>query len=83
VTNGRVEILHAGVLVATHAQRLAANHADRRPRVRSAPVALRARDATTAMSVSRLADVKRQRLLRRRDLSHRAGLGTPGDQCGD
>lgn len=51
-----MEILHAGVLVATHAQRLAPDHADRASRARSAPVALRARDATTGMSVSRLAN---------------------------
>ena len=54
VTGGLVEILHAGVLVATHAQRLAPDHADRAPR--TTPVALRARDATTGMSVSRLAN---------------------------
>ncbi len=54
VTGGLVEILHAGVLVATHAQRLAPDHADRNPR--TAPVALRARDATTGMSMSRLAN---------------------------
>lgn len=54
VTGGLVEILHAGVLVATHAQRLPPDHADRSPR--TAPVALRARDATTGMSVSRLAN---------------------------
>lgn len=32
VTGGLVEILHAGVLVATHAQRLKADQADRAPR---------------------------------------------------
>ncbi|MCL3863278.1 hypothetical protein M1R94_19960 [Actinotalea sp. K2] len=55
-----MEVLHAGVLVATHAQRLAPDHADRGSRTstpRRAPVALRARDATTGMSVTRLADV--------------------------
>lgn len=56
VSGGLVEILHAGVLVATHAQRLAPDHADRAPKARTAPVALRARDATTGMSVSRLAN---------------------------
>jgi len=47
---GLVEILHAGVVVATHAQRL---RADRAPR---APLARRARDATTGLTVTRLAD---------------------------
>lgn len=54
VTGGLVEMVPAGVLIATHAQRLAPDHADRRPR--AVPVALRARDATTGMSVSRLAN---------------------------
>jgi transposase InsO family protein len=53
VSAGLVEILHAGVLVATHAQRLKADHKDRAPR---AQVAVRARDATTGLSVTRLAD---------------------------
>ncbi len=53
VTNGLVEVLHAGVLVATHAQRLKPDQADRRPR---APVQQRARDATTGLTVTRLAD---------------------------
>ena len=55
VTNGLVEILHAGVLVATHAQRLKADQADRirRPRL---PVQRRARDATVGLMVTRLAD---------------------------
>jgi transposase InsO family protein len=55
VTNGLVEILHAGVLVATHAQRLKPDQADRirRPRL---PVQRRARDATVGLMVTRLAD---------------------------
>lgn len=53
VTNGLVEVLHAGVLVATHAQRLKPDQADRAPR---APVQRRARDATTGLTVTRLAD---------------------------
>jgi transposase InsO family protein len=53
VTDGLVEILHAGVLVATHAQRLSADQADRLPRK---PTVARARDATTGMTVTRLAD---------------------------
>jgi transposase InsO family protein len=53
VTNGLVEVLHAGVLVATHAQRLKPDQADRRPR---ATVQQRARDATTGLTVTRLAD---------------------------
>ena len=48
---GLVEMLHAGVVVATHAQR---QRADQRP-VR-APRAPRARNATAGLSVSRLAD---------------------------
>jgi transposase InsO family protein len=53
VTNGLVEVLHAGVLVATHAQRFKPDQADRAPR---ALVQQRARDATTGMTVTRLAD---------------------------
>jgi hypothetical protein len=55
VTNGLVEILHAGVLVATHAQRLKSDQVDRivRPRL---PVQRRARDATVGLMVTRLAD---------------------------
>jgi len=53
VTDGLVEVLHAGVLVATHAQRLKPDQADRRPR---AQVQQRARDATTGLTVTRLAD---------------------------
>jgi transposase InsO family protein len=53
VTNGLVEVLHAGVLVATHAQRLKPDQADRAPR---ALVKQRARDATTGLTVTRLAD---------------------------
>lgn len=53
VSAGLVEILHAGVLVATHAQRLHGDQADRAPRAR---VTRRARDATTGLTVTRLAD---------------------------
>lgn len=53
VTNGLVEVLHAGVLVATHVQRLKPDQADRAPR---ATVQQRARDATTGLTVTRLAD---------------------------
>lgn len=53
VTDGLVEILHAGVLVATHAQRVNADQADR---VARKPTVARARDATTGMTVRRLAD---------------------------
>jgi hypothetical protein len=53
VAGGLVDILHAGVLVATHAQRLREDQADRAPR---APVARRARDATAGLTVTRLAD---------------------------
>jgi transposase InsO family protein len=50
---GLVDILHRGVVVATHAQRLRADQADRVPR---APVVRRARDATAGLTVTRLAD---------------------------
>jgi transposase InsO family protein len=54
VAGGLVDILHGGVVVATHAQRMREDQADRLPR---APVARRARDATTGLTVTRLADV--------------------------
>src|SRR5690242_7457015 len=50
---GLVDILHAGVVVATHAQRMREDQADRAPRD---PVARRARDATTGLTVTRLAN---------------------------
>ena len=50
--NGLVEILHAGVLVATHAQRLRSGG----PRPAHAPRAGRARPATTGLTVTRIAD---------------------------
>lgn len=53
VTAGLVEIFHAGVLVATHVQRLKPDQADRTAR---APQQRRARDATTGLTVTRLAD---------------------------
>jgi transposase InsO family protein len=53
VSGGLVDILHAGVVVATHAQRVREDQADRAPR---APVARRARDATAGLTVTRLAD---------------------------
>ena len=55
VTNGLVEILHAGVLVATHVQRLKLDQLDRvvRPRL---PVQRRARDATVGLMVTRIVD---------------------------
>jgi transposase InsO family protein len=49
---GLVDILHAGVVVATHAQRMREDQEDRLPR---APVARRARDATAGLTVTRLA----------------------------
>jgi transposase InsO family protein len=52
VASGLVDILHAGVVVATHAQRLRDDQAGRAPR---APVARRARDATAGLTVTRLA----------------------------
>ena len=53
VDGGLVDILHAGVVVATHAQRFRGDQADRKPRAR---VARRARDATKGLTVARLAD---------------------------
>jgi transposase InsO family protein len=52
VAGGLVDILHAGVVVATHAQRLRADQAGRVPRAR---VSRRARDATAGLTVTRLA----------------------------
>ena len=52
VAGGLVDILHAGVVVATHAQRFRADQADRAPRTR---ISRRARDATTGLTVTRLA----------------------------
>jgi hypothetical protein len=54
VAGGLVDILHAGVVVVTHAQRFRPDQADRAPRVR---VARRARDATAGLTVTRLANV--------------------------
>jgi hypothetical protein len=53
VTGGLVDVLHAGVVVATHAQRLRQDQADRAPRAR---VSRRARDATAGLTVTRLAN---------------------------
>ena len=53
VAGGLADIVHAGVVVATHAQRLREDQADRAPR---APVQRRARDATAGLTVTRLAD---------------------------
>jgi transposase InsO family protein len=50
---GLVDVLHAGVVVATHVQRLRADQADRAPRAR---VARRSRDATAGLMVTRLAN---------------------------
>src|SRR6185437_2326489 len=52
-TGGLVDILHAGVVIATHAQRFRPDQADRAPR---AQVARRARDATAGLTVTRLAN---------------------------
>jgi len=49
---GLVDILHAGVVVATHVQRLRADQADRAPRAR---VTRKTRDATAGLTVRRLA----------------------------
>ena len=52
VAGGLVDILHAGVVVATHAQRLREDQADRSPRARVAA----GRDATAGLTVTRLAN---------------------------
>ncbi len=53
VADGLADILHAGAVAAAHAQRLRADQAGRLPRMR---VSRRARDATTGLTVTRLAD---------------------------
>ena len=50
---GLVDILHAGVVVATHAQRI---REDQAGRMLPGPAARRARDATAGLTVTRLAD---------------------------
>lgn len=56
VSGGLVEILHHGVLVASHVQRLRADQLDRLQRPERATVARRARAATSGPTVSRIAD---------------------------
>jgi transposase InsO family protein len=58
VTGGLVQILHRGVLVATHAQRMRPDQADRGPRASRIPTQRRARDATVGLTVTRKADSK-------------------------
>jgi hypothetical protein len=53
---GIVSILHNGVLVASHAQRLRADQLDRLDCPERAPLARRAREATAGLTVTRLAD---------------------------
>jgi hypothetical protein len=53
VAGGLVDIIHAGVVIATHAQRFRPDQADRAPRAR---VSRRARDATAGLTVTRLAN---------------------------
>jgi transposase InsO family protein len=53
VAGGLVDILHAGVVIATHAQRFREDQADRAPRAR---ITRRARDATAGLTVTRLSD---------------------------
>jgi hypothetical protein len=53
VAGGLADILHAGVVVATHAQQLRTDQADRAPRGAGQR---RARDATAGLTVTRLAD---------------------------
>jgi transposase InsO family protein len=58
VVGGLVQILHRGVLVATHAQRMRPDQADRGPRAPRVPTQRRARDATVGLTVTRKADSK-------------------------
>jgi hypothetical protein len=53
VSGGLVDIVHAGVVIVTHAQRFRPDQADRAPR---AQVARRARDVTAGLTVTRLAN---------------------------
>ena len=53
MAGGLADILHAGVVVVTHAQRFRQDQADRAPRAR---VSRRARDATAGLTVTRLAN---------------------------
>jgi hypothetical protein len=53
VAGGLVDILHAGVVIATHPQRFRPDQADRAPRAR---ITRRARDATAGLTVTRLAN---------------------------
>jgi transposase InsO family protein len=53
VAGGLADILHAGVVVVTHAQRFREDQADRAPRAR---ITRRARDATVGLTVTRLAN---------------------------
>ena len=53
VAAGLVDIVHAGVVIATHAQRFRTDQADRAPR---AWITRRARDATAGLTVTRLAN---------------------------
>ncbi len=55
VTGGLVEIFHAGVLVATHVQRLKPDHKDRVARSRQ-PQQRRARPPSTGLAVTRIVD---------------------------
>jgi transposase InsO family protein len=55
-TGGLVEIWHHGVLVASHAQRLRIDQLDRLDRTPRATVIRRARQATSGLTVTRIAD---------------------------
>lgn len=54
--DGVVSILHNGVLIASHAQRLRADQLDRLQRPQRTPTTRRARDATAGLTVTRIAD---------------------------
>jgi transposase InsO family protein len=56
VAGGLVEIWHHGVLIASHVQRLRADQLDRLDRPERMPVARRVRDATSGITVTRIAD---------------------------
>jgi len=74
VAGGLVDILHAGVVIATHAQRFREDQADRAPRAR---ITRRARDATVGLTVTPAGQRQRRDQLRRHRLPGRPPLGPP------
>jgi len=77
VTGGLVEILHAGVLVASHVQRLRDDQRDRlgRSSRSRAQTQQRTREATAGLTVTPQSRRRRGGLLRRYPLPGRTGVG--------